>query len=86
MEGTDICFAPVLSFTEAPEHPHNKARGTYISLDDQVQPGPVPRFSRTPSEVRHGPRAAGHGDEDVLQSYGFSADDIQKLRDNKVLV
>lgn len=86
MEGTDICFAPVLSFAEAPSHPHNQARSTYITVDDQVQPGPAPRFSRTPSEVRHGPRAAGFGALDVLKDYGFTAEKIAELQANKILL
>jgi len=52
MEGTDVCFAPVLDYTEAPDHPHNRARGSFVELDGMVQPGPAPRFSRTPAEIR----------------------------------
>ena len=55
MEGTDICFAPVLSFREAADHPHNRARGSFVEVDGIVQPGPAPRFSRTPSSVKGGP-------------------------------
>jgi alpha-methylacyl-CoA racemase len=47
LEGTDACFAPVLTTDEAPHHPHNKARGTYVEIDGIVQPAPAPRFSRT---------------------------------------
>lgn len=47
LEGTDACFAPVLDWDEAPRHPHNVARGTFIELDGVVQPAPAPRFSRT---------------------------------------
>jgi alpha-methylacyl-CoA racemase len=49
MEHTDICFAPVLSLTEAPEHPHNKQRGTFLEVDGILQPAPAPRFSETPA-------------------------------------
>jgi len=56
MEGTDACFAPVLSFTEVPEHPHNKQRQAFITLNDVVQPAPAPRFSLTPAPQ---PRAPG---------------------------
>lgn len=49
MDGTDICFAPVLSLTEAPEHPHNKARGTFVEAGGMIQPAPAPRFSATPA-------------------------------------
>ncbi|WP_024354840.1 CaiB/BaiF CoA transferase family protein [Brevundimonas naejangsanensis] len=56
MEGSDACFAPVLSFTEAPEHPHNKVREAFITLNGVVQPAPAPRFSLTPAPQ---PRAPG---------------------------
>ncbi|WP_218510807.1 CaiB/BaiF CoA-transferase family protein [Variovorax sp. dw_308] len=55
MEGTDICFAPVLDMDEAPLHPHNVARRTFIEIDGVTQPAPAPRFSRTVPEVRHAP-------------------------------
>jgi len=54
MEGTDVCFAPVLSLREAPAHPHNIARGTFIEVDGNVLPAPAPRFSRTPATVQSG--------------------------------
>ena len=47
LEGTDACFAPVLTTDEAPQHPHNKARRTYVEIDGITQPAPAPRFSRT---------------------------------------
>ena len=53
LEGTDVCFAPVLDYTEAPDHHHMKARNTYINVDGITQPAPAPRFSRTQSEVKH---------------------------------
>lgn len=85
MEGSDVCFAPVLDFIEAQQHPHNVARETYIEVDGLVQPAPAPRFSRTPSEVQFGPRAAGENTDEVLQAWGFSADRIQELREGKAL-
>ncbi|MEL6254174.1 MAG: CaiB/BaiF CoA-transferase family protein [Bacteroidota bacterium] len=72
MEGTDICFAPVLDFIEAQSHPHNVARNTYINVDGFMQPAPAPRFSRTPSEVQHGSRASGEDTEEVLASWGIN--------------
>ncbi|MEM8891458.1 MAG: CaiB/BaiF CoA-transferase family protein [Bacteroidota bacterium] len=71
MEGSDVCFAPVLDFIEAQSHPHNVARETYIEVDGFIQPAPAPRFSRTPSEVRHGSRASGEDTEEVLKSWGI---------------
>lgn len=72
MEGTDICFAPVLDFIEAQEHPHNVARNTYIKLDGIVQPAPAPRFSRTVSEVKFGSREKGADSEEILKDWGVS--------------
>jgi len=66
LEGTDACFAPVLSIREAPAHPHNQSRATFIELDGMVQPGPAPRFSRTVADIRHGPRAPGADTDSVL--------------------
>ncbi|MEL6661504.1 MAG: CaiB/BaiF CoA-transferase family protein [Pseudomonadota bacterium] len=52
MEGTDVCFAPVLSLAEAPSHPHNRARETFVEVDGVVQPAPAPRFSKTRGEIQ----------------------------------
>ncbi len=71
MEGTDVCFAPVLDFIEAQQHPHNVERNTYIELDGIAQPAPTPRFSRTVSEVQFGSRAAGEDTEQVLSDWGI---------------
>jgi alpha-methylacyl-CoA racemase len=61
MEGTDICFAPVLTMAEAPKHPHMAARGAFVERHGVTQPAPAPRFSRTPSAIRE-PAAAEIGD------------------------
>jgi alpha-methylacyl-CoA racemase len=81
MEGSDICFAPVLSMAEAPKHPHNRHRGTFIEQDGVVQPAPAPRFSRTPGSIQRPPARAGEHTEEALRDWGFSATDLQKLRD-----
>jgi alpha-methylacyl-CoA racemase len=52
MEGTDICFAPILTMAEAPKHPHMAARSVFVERHGVTQPAPAPRFSRTPSEIR----------------------------------
>lgn len=57
LEGTDACFAPVLTLDEAPDHPHLKSRGTFITVDGVRQPAPAPRFSRTPAATPHAPAA-----------------------------
>ncbi len=85
MEGTDVCFAPVLSVFEAPEHPHNQARGTFIELDGVVQPAPSPRFSRTPPEVSHAAPAPGRDSAAVLADCGFTAEEIDGLREGGVI-
>ena len=70
MEGTDVCFAPVLTMSEAAKHPHNVARETFIEVDGVAQPAPAPRFSRTGAVVAHGPVVAGENTREVLQSWG----------------
>ena len=60
LEKTDVCFAPVLSWAEAPAHPHLKARGTFVEVDGVVQPAPAPRFSRTPPATPVPPAPASH--------------------------
>jgi alpha-methylacyl-CoA racemase len=77
LEGSDACFAPVLSLDEAPDHPHNKARGTFVTVDGIVQPAPAPRFSRTPSATPTPPEMAN---AEVLRAWGFSDDEIAALK------
>ena len=81
LEGTDVCFAPVLSLNEAPGHPHNVARGTYVNVDGLTQPAPAPRFDRTPSEIRHGNRPLGSDTEEILAEAGFGDTEIGALRE-----
>lgn len=85
LEGSDACFAPVLDFTEAPGHPHNHARGTYVTIGGVDQPAPAPRFSRSECELPGEPRAEGADTEAVLRESGFSDADIAKLRDSGAL-
>jgi len=80
MEGTDVCFAPVLSIPEAIEHPHNVARGTFVEVADLKQPGPAPRFSRTPAGLPTPPAHAGQHTDAVLAAAGFDPERIAKLR------
>lgn len=84
MEGTDICFAPVLSIAEAPAHPHAVARGAYVDMDGVPQPAPAPRFSRTPGAARVAPRRGEHT-EAVLTEAGFAPDEIAALRAEGVI-
>jgi alpha-methylacyl-CoA racemase len=78
-EGTDACVTPVLALSEAPAHPHLAARGTFVELDGVPQPGPAPRFSRTPGAVRGAGRRPGADTRDVLTAWGFSADEVGQL-------
>jgi alpha-methylacyl-CoA racemase len=78
--GTDACGAPVLSPWEAHTHPHNEFRSTFVEVEGVVQPGPVPRFSRTPATVRKPPSFAGQDTAEALQSWGIDADRIAALR------
>jgi alpha-methylacyl-CoA racemase len=81
MEGTDVCFAPVLSLAEAPEHPHNVQRGTFVEVAGVVQPAPAPRFSGTPVRIDSPPPHAGQHTDEVLAEWGFEGDRIAKLRE-----
>ena len=78
-EGTDACVAPVLSFTEAPEHPQLAARGTFIEVDGVVQPAPAPRFSRTPSPAPTSPGQPGQDTSAALADWGV--EDVDALLD-----
>lgn len=79
LEGSDACVAPVLDMDEAPEHPHNQARGTFIEVGVVIQPAPAPRFSRSiPAQPR--PPVVGATGADVLSDWGFAPDEIDALR------
>lgn len=80
MGGTDVCFAPVLDLDEAPNHPHNKARETFVEIAGVVQPAPAPRFSATPGQIQGPPPAIGAHDQEALSDWGFSEADIGALR------
>lgn len=67
LEGTDACFAPVLDWDEAPQHPHNRARATFTELDGVTQPAPAPRFARTPADPPH--RSQSTSSQQVLQRW-----------------
>ena len=79
MEGTDVCFAPVLTMSEAAEHPHNVARQTFIDVAGTRQPAPAPRFSRTVPEVARPPAHAGQHTREVLLDWGLAADAVDSL-------
>jgi alpha-methylacyl-CoA racemase len=81
LEGTDTCFAPVLTLAEAPAHPHNVERQTFVEVGGVVQPQPAPRFSRTPAAVPEPPAAAGQHATEVLLELGFSRAEVDALLD-----
>src|SRR5215831_8740399 len=78
-EGSDACFAPVLTFREAAEHPHAVARNAHVTIGGVMQPAPAPRFSRTPGAIRGAPPERGTGGRKALQEWGFSAEEVQRL-------
>jgi alpha-methylacyl-CoA racemase len=84
LEGTDACFAPVLCLKDAPLHPHNVARGTFIDVGGQIQPAPAPRFDRTPCDVPAAPSGPGAHTEGVLAAFQFSEDEIRDLLARRV--
>jgi alpha-methylacyl-CoA racemase len=79
MEATDVCFAPVLTMSEAAEHPHNVERGTFIEVGGMRQPAPAPRFSRTVPAVERPPAHAGQHTREVLADWGIAADRVDAL-------
>ncbi len=78
-EGTDGCVAPVLDMDEAPHHPQNRARGTFVDVAGVVQPAPSPRFSRTASVLPDRPPGIGEHTVDVLTTLGVTAAEIEAL-------
>jgi len=85
MEGTDVCFAPVLEIDEAPSYPHNAERRTFVELEGIVQPAPAPRFSATPGDVQRPPPAVGAHNVECLKDWGLSAARIGDLQNKGVI-
>ena len=85
MEGSDVCFAPVLSILEAPQHPHNKHRATFVEVDGVTQPAPAPRFSRTEAEISHAAPTPGADTRAVLADIGLDESAISALADEGVV-
>jgi alpha-methylacyl-CoA racemase len=79
MEGTDVCFAPVLTMSEAAQHPHNIERSTFIEVAGVTQPAPAPRFSRTVPDVPTPPAHPGEHTREILESWGFTPTDVEAL-------
>lgn len=85
MRGHEVCFAPVLTMSEARAHPHNRARGTFVEVAGVEQPGPAPRFDRTSPGAPRQPLPSGHDADAALQDWGLAPDDIGALRRSGVL-
>ena len=81
MEHTDVCYAPVLTMSEAAEHPHNRAREAFVTIGDHVQPAPAPRYSETRPETPEPAPMPGDDSEGVLKDIGLNADEIARLRE-----
>ena len=79
LEGTDVCFAPVLTLAEAADHPHNRARGAWVEHGGLAQPAPAPRFSATPGGIGSGPAVAGAHTREILEAAGYAAQEIEGL-------
>jgi alpha-methylacyl-CoA racemase len=79
LEGTDACLAPVLSLAEAPLHPHNRARRTFVEVGGVTQPAPAPRFSRTPGAIAGAPAVPGSDTAEILSELGFAEEEVKQL-------
>jgi alpha-methylacyl-CoA racemase len=86
MEGTDVCFAPVLTMSEAALHPHNVERRTFVEIAGTTQPAPAPRFSRTSGEIAMPPAHAGQHSVEVLRDWGFDTARIDALIASRAVV
>lgn len=85
LEGTDVCFSPVLNFEEAPNHPHNRARDTFVDINGVTQAAPAPKFSRTPAEIASPPPLPGEHNNEILARLGYSDKRINELKENHII-
>jgi alpha-methylacyl-CoA racemase len=86
LEGTDACFAPVLSVAEVADHPHNRARGSFVEMAGVVQPRPAPRFSRTEGEIQRSPARVGEHTDEALRDWGVAPERLVELRRSRAIV
>ena len=80
LEGSDVCFAPVLGLGDAPQHPHNQARNTFVDFGGVTQPAPAPRFSRTQGEIQSTAALVGEHSAEILADWGYSDTEIAALQ------
>ena len=85
LDGSDACFAPVLSMTEAAVHPHNISRSTFVERDDAWQPAPAPRLSRTPASTAQMSPGIGSHTRSILREIGYAEDAVSRLIDERVI-
>ena len=85
MEGSDVCFAPVLNLIDAATHPHNVARNSYQEVAGVLQQAPAPRFSRTPAAAIQAPRVPGEDSASVLADFGLTATEVAQLTEQGVV-
>ena len=85
MGGTDVCFGPILDLDEAPKHPHNVARETFVEVAGVTQPAPAPRFSATPGKIQGPPPAVGAHSKTALADWGFTDAEIGALETSGAL-
>jgi alpha-methylacyl-CoA racemase len=85
MEGSDACFAPVLTISEAPQHPHNHMRHTFVDIAGVTQPAPAPRFSRSQAALPHPPPVIGANAQEILSEWGFAPHEIEELDETGAL-
>lgn len=85
LEGTDVCFAPVLSMSEAPKHPHSVERNSFVEVDGVIQPAPAPRFGRTKPKIEGPPPEPGQHNKTALIDWDFTQEEIDDLIEKGVL-
>jgi len=86
LEGTDACFAPVLTMDEAAEHPHIQARGMYVDLNGVAHPAPAPKLSRTPARIRSSSPCVGEHTSEVLSEWGWDRTHLSRLLDSGAII
>jgi alpha-methylacyl-CoA racemase len=83
LEGTEACVTPVLKMTEAPRHPHNAARQTFVTVDGIEQPAPAPRFSRTRAGIQHAPTTGDNDPRQALRDWGLDDSEFDRFMNSK---
>ena len=85
LQQSDVCFAPVLRFEQVADHPHHRARQSFVEIEGVVQPAPAPRFSDTKSEISRPPAKRGEHTDEILLDWGYSKQDIADLYSSQAI-